>query len=91
MIKVASVSSFLHRPGQVQYLQVHSIATNPHLYGKGHLQTAIRVKHIQAWRNVLKTPWNLPLQYIGHQPSQFCMDLHSKQVKAECKPAKLTM
>lgn len=29
------ISSFLHRPGQVQYLPVHSIATDPHLHGKG--------------------------------------------------------
>lgn len=33
----SSISSFLHRPGQVQYLPVHSIATDPHLYGKGRL------------------------------------------------------
>lgn len=39
-IQVRSISSFPHRPGQVQYLEEHSIATYPHLHRKGCLRVS---------------------------------------------------
>lgn len=58
----------------MQYLPVHSIATDPHLYGKGHL--------IATWLKYLTYSKTLILwQCTGHHLSQFCMDLHSTVTK----------
>lgn len=64
-MQVASISSFLHRPGQVQYLQVQSIATDPHLCKKGYstyayMKTRTTKTCIKAMRD---TSFILPLYW----------------------------
>lgn len=50
-MQVASISSFLHRPGQVQYLQVQSIATDPHLCKKGYLNIYTNMQNAHTAKN----------------------------------------